>query len=463
MCGLLAVINGKSGYDIDTRNFIKQGLIVGMVRGEDSTGMFQIDSKGVCKTIKGALDGHAFAQQKKVIKIAEDADTAFATLVHHRAATHGEISFDNSHPFEHNVKGAGHIIGAHNGTVSSFARTQDGNKFDVDSDWLYYNIAKKGADEFLDHVSGAYALTWYDFHERTVNLASNGDRPLHFAFVHNKNIVLVASEMEMLWWLSVRNRLPIEQPMFVPKGEIISFKADSVLREFTKTPIKKQPVTYSSSSTYRDWPRNSYNSYDTSHYTRAPARNFEAKAIEEFGLKKNEECEFLYRTDRRVGSPGTSAYNVYGEIISSEAICMEAVISVYKEEALVNLKKASSVMVKVIGVEEFINPDTNKLDYRLICFPVAARVEEKPVDTAPSQAEQPTLADIEEDTLPLVRGPRGKEIPVTKYMELVKHGCSNCSKDLGLKDADHIGWVNNASDPLCQDCLEDITRQVYCG
>src|SRR5690606_27734200 len=86
---------------------------------------------------------------------------------------------------------------------------EDNIRFDVDSDWLYYRMAKDGAAKALGECDGAYALVWTQGDEH-IYIAANAERSLHWAKVRGDNCILVASEAAMLYWLASRNSLDIE-------------------------------------------------------------------------------------------------------------------------------------------------------------------------------------------------------------------------------------------------------------
>jgi hypothetical protein len=50
-------------------------------------------------------------------------------------------------------------------------------------------------------------------------------------------------------------------------------------------------------------------------------------------------------------------------------------------------------------------------------------------------------------------GPGDRFIELKEFLRLTKCGCSNCSADITVEDADIISWdINN--DPFCLECAE---------
>lgn len=230
-------INGITGVC----DYMAQGAVVGSLRGDDSTGMFQIRKDHGVRMTKLPLPGPAFAQTKHAKALFRMADSSLATVLHHRAATHGEVCVENAHPFEH-TNDDNYVIGVHNGTVPGFSRTEDGIDFSVDSDWLLYQILKHGPEKALSAVSGAFALVWYDAASKRMNIATNGQREFHWAYVKDKNTMLFASEHAMLYWLARRNTLPIEGIIYPQKGHIYHFDFAN-LRDYTATKFEVKETT----------------------------------------------------------------------------------------------------------------------------------------------------------------------------------------------------------------------------
>jgi hypothetical protein len=74
-------------------------------------------------------------------------------------------------------------------------------KFDVDSESIAYNLSKVQPEEapaFLETLSGAYALVWYDERDSTWNIARNEDRPLHVMPLSNGSTMYLSSEVGIL-------------------------------------------------------------------------------------------------------------------------------------------------------------------------------------------------------------------------------------------------------------------------
>jgi hypothetical protein len=459
MCGILGVINGEKGWHglANLNDYMKQGAITGIFRGEDSTGMMQVGKNGAVKILKATVDGYYFAQQKNVIKALNAVNENVLSVIHHRAATRGSISYANTHPFDHEMPDGRYVVGVHNGTINQFKRTEDGVNFDVDSDWLYYRIAKHGGPAALSEIgeNGAYALVWYEQKEKKVFIAANTQRPIHWAQVKGKNVLLVASEAEMLYWLARRNSMELEKVLYPPKNSIWEFDPAGDLTapikhdiEVKKHVVVPQQVVHGHTREVKDRTGKDQIVND-SH---GPV------ALSGSRFSHLEEVEFVYSHHEPAGrwTQDTNS-NVFGEIISATTDVAEAVISGVLSVTVENIARAEKILVKVVGIRTVTDKDTGEVTKRVMCttpFHMSmkedtAQVKEESEDSAPFENSSEDLVDI-----PTVVGPRGRPISVVKYMQLTKDGCALCQCDLRLKHASSILWVADR-DPLCESCGKD--------
>ena len=206
MCGLVGVA-GKSNGEID--NMFRILLTLDVVRGEHSTGVLLVDSNGDSAIHKvvghpyNLFDSRAYHQ-----------DLAYCTNVvmgHNRWASKGAINRMNAHPFEH-----GHLIGAHNGTLTTQYLLDDNKEYDVDSDNLFHHMELNGVNDTCKLLGGAFALTWYDSKEETINFVRNEKRPFFYAYSKDKKNIMWASEKWMLTVASEKSGVKMGNIMELP-------------------------------------------------------------------------------------------------------------------------------------------------------------------------------------------------------------------------------------------------------
>jgi predicted glutamine amidotransferase len=209
MCGLVGVIGAIGAVE---RAAFEKLLIFDQVRGKDSTGVAVIGADGEASIIKRLGSPDVILDSREYSAKASRANN-LALIGHNRFATQGGVSAVNAHPFE-----IGKIVGAHNGTIHNKDKLGfDGKSHPVDSFMLYEHLSHFGVRETiskLNSYSDAYALTWWDSDNETMNFLRNEDRPLFFA--ETSDCLFWASEAWMLE--GIRNK-PYEK-MYHRSGKL---------------------------------------------------------------------------------------------------------------------------------------------------------------------------------------------------------------------------------------------------
>ncbi len=108
MCGLISIIAKE--YHKDMINIFKQLLYVGALRGWDGAGIIQVEHNGTVHTHKKPGPASNLIHH---LNTAPETPLWGKILVgHNRAATHGDNTVENTHPFTKD-----HITLVHNGTL----------------------------------------------------------------------------------------------------------------------------------------------------------------------------------------------------------------------------------------------------------------------------------------------------------------------------------------------------------
>lgn len=250
MCGLGGML-GTNIIDSDIR-IARNLLMLNVLRGEDSTGMFDIVPKQKKPVLWWKSEHHPLDFLKGTFNsnwlTRWDKTKPMCIALHTRAATQGKVIKANAHPFYH-----GNIVGMHNGTISKDFTNR--KKFDTDSEALYYNISKLGLADALEDIRDAdpaYALVFLDMEKRTVNFIRNNKRPLHYCWY-----------LGSLFWSSDSKHLEVaiadngyKNPPTIFQFEPYvhySINLEDKTPTFTKTPIEKakEPVkTYYSNNSF---------------------------------------------------------------------------------------------------------------------------------------------------------------------------------------------------------------------
>lgn len=242
MCGIFGLINGTKNRTPNASicKAVADGILLSSVRGSDSTGLMQRDSKATyLHRMMGS--GAFFVKDGVSYRHIDDSDISIYTVAHNRAATEGSVTLDNAHPFEYMTDDQkNYAIGVHNGTLMGWKNPD--HTFEVDSQWAISRLAERG-DAAFDEFSGAWCFVWSDDRDPTVlKISRNAARPMYFAYVKNQDRMFFGSEHQMLSWITERNSVELEPEIYnIQPGKIYSFDLKNP-RNFTKRDAPTKPV-----------------------------------------------------------------------------------------------------------------------------------------------------------------------------------------------------------------------------
>lgn len=194
MCGLVGIAGALSAKD---EHVMRRLLLQDYFRGTDSTGLAALRDNGkevkIAKIASHPLDLFDSLRFKDALKGFESQ----VFLGHNRAATRGVVNNINAHPYHF-----GDIVGAHNGTLD-YRCVQDledvlDEKFAVDSMAIFASIDKFGLEDTIKSLRGAWALTYINLADNTLNFIKNDQRPLWYSFNKEMDRIMWASEYPMM-------------------------------------------------------------------------------------------------------------------------------------------------------------------------------------------------------------------------------------------------------------------------
>lgn len=261
MCGLVALCTRKdNGFTSEEFEMFEHSMIFNQLRGDDSTGGVAISNKDkwvYLKNVGGykALSRHVFFDDFKK-EILNHGRLVFG---HGRAATRGNVTVENAHPFLIQDKDAGTgVIFVHNGTLDTYQPGLEGMyKYSVDSEFLANAIHVHGAEKALSEVEGAVACMWWDIETSTFNFYHNKDRPL-FYMVGKNGAFYLNSERWILEYLNWKFKLGAGEKKIYGVAEMkwhsIAVNDEKHGSEYKITDIKKPKRThYHSETTPARW------------------------------------------------------------------------------------------------------------------------------------------------------------------------------------------------------------------
>lgn len=248
MCGLCGIAGNL--ISTDQRAF-KLLLFLAELRGEDATGVIRVAKSGGPKDLKkgkpipyNALrqtvpashflyyDDDKRVKEKSLWK----PNDSVAFMGHARSATIGDKNdVNNAHPFSFP-----NVIGMHNGTITKqFAHTTE---YKTDSEALYRNINDNGIEAALNEVASyttAYALTYLDKKNHTLNFIRNEKRPLYLAICSAQQLMMWASEEWMLKEV-IKRVWNVPAPVISSPLPDVLFTFDLTVPRFWETPTTRK-------------------------------------------------------------------------------------------------------------------------------------------------------------------------------------------------------------------------------
>jgi len=188
MCGIVGFAGEIS---VKAEKAFADLLIMNQLRGFDSVGVAKVGYNRIPEVVKDICSPVDFLVSKEYGLMMKGLCNVL--IGHNRAATQGTITVENAHPFTHD-----HITGVHNGTLLSRYQLEEAARFPVDSDNLYYHMAKHGVKDLWQKLNGAASLVWWDAKEMTLNFLRNKERPMYMAWNKERTLLMWASEFYML-------------------------------------------------------------------------------------------------------------------------------------------------------------------------------------------------------------------------------------------------------------------------
>lgn len=448
MCGIVGFITtDEKKYIPARRTFMSQALFVDTLRGRDSTGVMAATNEFDIQVVKGTCEGPKFIKTKEYAKVDL---TGWAAVGHNRAATHGNISIENAHPFR-----CGKVTLVHNGTLSNMGRNLPhfDSKLKVDSAVIALNLAEEAPEDaakLLSRLWGSYALVWFDGRDHSLNIARNNARPLHVGYTQCKALMYFMSDGLMLNMVTNRPHVPIPRShniFSVGEGTLLKFKKGSLVPEVTKiAPFPQYGIRYLGKSNPHT---GQISLHDHSPGKPAPKN----KNKQNNGVPKIHEDQLQDMFQLTPAHEMKFSPNKY--LVSNKAIG-SVVGTVYHQEWHYEMDAV------VHGVNSLVYNTNKKHDWTVSPIGITFALPEfdkHAVIICRTLDYEWKGVPAREDEEELVSGPGNQLIPEDRWYELTKDGCGWCSVPIPIQDHEDVLWFGPGDmQPYCGDCGEIITN-----
>jgi hypothetical protein len=323
------------------------------------------------------------------------------------------------------------------------------------------------ADDVLSLVDGAMALVWTDDRDKTVNMARNGARPLHFTFNKAKNFMMFMSDGHQL--LSVNKSLwkttaQGESIYSLDTYKHLKWHYGDLVPEvtgFDPFPVYSPPAAAAViTPTPPRLGLNGINKTNANHGGKERA-DLRARAAERKRIRNG------------LGASGGRMGKALAPMTAALAKLYELDPSMMMRVALEDRYELSANIEMVHGtlyLQHWGNTPWPAVIYNVPAQQASAFSEKdwmvKPIGiTRPiaGMGDSPSILcqlihcdwagyTNKDGSVNRVKGPDGRLISGWKLDRMVEAGCANCANNLSMHDMDRYAYANKDHDLICEDC-----------
>lgn len=426
MCGLTGVAGDINN---SVERMFQCMLQLDTVRGPHSTGIAAVSGGKKVNVLKGVGTPWDLMETKKWDEMFRSLNKVL--LGHNRWATKGAVNKANAHPFEFDS-----VVGAHNGTLRSVYALDDYKDFEVDSENLYHHMDKNGVYDTIPKLNGAFALTWYNKDDHTINLIRNDERPLFYCFSEDMRSLMWASEEWMLLVAANQCKVKLTKLFELPVGVLHTFDIPAAsVDKFDKIRTRKLEL-------YK---------YTPPAVTGNVFTKQESKVVT---LRPKEEA-----TTGKVQRPFTE----YQKYIDKEVVFFldkKGITSWGQVYLQCWLQDDEDISVRVFAQED--GPIYKQMMFSTNCFKGLAKSYGESAGKYLS-IDLRTVQEVipgDDIAVELFTVYGGELVTEEVFDERSKHGCAWCSAHVCVQDAPEMKWIGKTNF-ICPDCVEQPDVKEY--
>lgn len=475
MCGIVGFISNTKHTNAQLPKYLRQALIVDMLRGMHSTGVFYLpkyckegDQAGFLKSCNHGLD---FVSTKDYDKLETNFGNMRFVVGHNRYATQGAIDVvDNAHPFQEGQDEKSLVTMVHNGTlkgIGKLKKTQHSLGVDVDSHAICHNMALYDSKEVLECLDGSYCLVWHDARDNSLNFARNRERPMWFYKPDTADYILFASEPKMIELIVERTYISNKGEYYaLPVGEHYKFVGNTLKPDIQK--FKPYVWTYSG-RTFNNGGYGATDSYYDRMWSRPAGRagaaggahaaakkpfpNALKEQLAEYHLTPGDRLPFtpmVLNGSIMTGHLDTHNMAAIGFGVSKSAMeaysdtrwqCTPVAVTYLPDN---KGKDIPVVMCKILSLK------WNDNMYHFAGFD--KRKDDAPPEDLPNRRARQGSR---------VKGPGNTYVSVARWYDITAHGCFECGSKPAIEQADHIVWWQpqgtTKDEFACAYCIDQLT------